>query len=104
MRFTYGFAGHIAVLIGIILALFGMFSNTGLVNWGLPTFVMYIGYVFLIGGLIVLYILDRQERMEEVPEQDSEGSEEEPSPTTEEIGEKVLVTEDVSGSDGKKEE
>ncbi len=104
MRFTYGFAGHIAVLIGIILALFGMFSNTGLVNWGLPTFVMYIGYVFLIGGLIVLYILDRQERMEEVPEQDSEGSEEEPSPTTEEIGEKVLVTEDISGSDGKKEE
>ncbi len=104
MRFTYGFAGHIAVLIGIILALFGMFSNTGLVNWGLPTFVMYIGYVFLIGGLIVLYILDRQERMEEVPEQDSEGSEEEPSPTTEEIGEKVLVTEDITGSDGKKEE
>ena len=111
MRFTYGFAGHIAVLIGIILALFGMFSNTGLVNWGFPTCVMYIGYVLLIGGLVVLYVLDRQERTEYVPDQDSEEPAEEPSLTTEETdvvseetGEKVLVTEDIPEPDEKKEE
>ena len=111
MRFTYGVAGHVSVLIGIILALFGMFSNTGLMDLGLPRIVMYIGYIFLIGGLILLYVVNRFDPDEVASEQIFEEPAEEPSLTTEETdvasddtGEKVFVTEDISESDEKKEE
>lgn len=59
MRLTTGVAAALSILGGIILSLVGMLSNTGLVKLNLPTPIMYIGYLLLIGGMIVLYAVEK---------------------------------------------
>ncbi len=59
MRLTTGVAASASILVGIILSLVGMLSNTGLMKLNLPTLIMYIGYLLLIGGMIVLYAVEK---------------------------------------------
>lgn len=101
MRFTYGVAGHASILAGIVLSLFGMLSNTGLMDLGLPTQVMFVGFVLLIGGMAVLYAIEKYGFGNNVPEPqfDMQDGVIDLSPTTVECEDSLLTDGTSSDTD-----
>lgn len=58
-------AGFLAVAVGLVLSVVGMVSYTGILDWDIPSAVMYIGYVVTVVGMVLLY-LDTKEGMAEL--------------------------------------